>query len=320
MKLIFMGTPDFAVPVLEELIERGHEVGYVVTQPDRAGNRGKITCSPVKEAAVEHGIETLQPERLSKACQEKGKMRAFAPDAIVVVAYGQILNDEILSMPELGCFNVHASLLPRFRGAAPMQHAILSGEEKTGITIMRMDEGLDTGDMVAKEETYIGGKNFKDIHDELSRMGARLMADTLPRIESGESEYTPQNSEEATYAPKLTKADGKIDFGGRAGDLNRQIRAFDPWPGAFCDYKNTKLKIWNAEAVTCEPPVEPSAGRAVCDKVQTGVIVKVNKDGIYVSCGEGMLKITELQLPGKRRMSVSDFIKGNSIEKGDILN
>ena len=156
----------------------------------------------MKKAAVEHGIEMLQPERLSKACQEKGKMRAFAPDAIVVVAYGQILNDEILSMPELGCFNVHASLLPRFRGAAPMQHAILSGEEKTGITIMRMDEGLDTGDMVAKEETYIGGKNFKDIHDELSRMGARLMADTLPRIESSESEYTPQNSEEATYAPK----------------------------------------------------------------------------------------------------------------------
>ena len=311
MKLIFMGTPDFAVPVLEELIKRGHEVGYAVTQPDRAGNRGRITFSSVKKAALVHGITVLQPENLNKAQECKRTINDFAPEAIVVVAYGQILKKEILNAPKYGCFNVHASLLPKFRGAAPMQHAILSGEQKTGITVMRMNEGLDEGDIAAKAETCIGDKNFRDIHDELSEMGAVLMADTLQLLENGEITYAVQDSEAATYAPKITKSDGKIDFGKRAEAVRRQIRAFDPWPGAFCEYKDKKLKIWNGTE---------SWDKATCgEDVSPGEIVAASAQGLYVACGEGTLKITELQLQGKKRMHISNFIRGTKIKTGEIL-
>lgn len=205
MKLIFMGTPDFAVPVLEKLVEEGHDIGYVVTQPDRAGNRGKVTFSPVKKAAVDCGISVLQPENINKALEEKAKMKEFDADAIIVVAYGQILKRDILDMPKVGCFNVHGSLLPKLRGAAPIQQAILQGDKRTGVTIMKMEEGLDSGDMISKAETEIGDKNFKDIHDELSLMGAELMAETLTLIENGQAKYKKQDESIATYAPRIEK-------------------------------------------------------------------------------------------------------------------
>ena len=212
MKLIFMGTPDFAVPTLRKLIEAGHEIGFAVTQPDRARNRKQVTFSPVKQAALEYGIEVLQPERLKDSEEDRRKIRDYRPDAVIVVAYGQILKQDVLDIPRYGCFNVHGSLLPQLRGAAPMQRAILNGLEKTGVTIMRMEQGLDSGDMIAKAETEVDHKNFEQLHDELSVMGADLLAATLPKIESGEAVYTKQKDEEATFAPMLKKQDGKIDF------------------------------------------------------------------------------------------------------------
>lgn len=323
MKLIFMGTPDFAVPILEKLIEAGHNIGYVVTQPDRARNRGKVTFSPVKEAAVKHGIDVLQPENINKSTEDKDKMMSFEADAIIVVAYGQILKRDILDMSRLGCFNVHGSLLPRFRGASPMQQAILQGDKKTGVTIMKMEEGLDSGDMVSKAETEIGDKNFKDIHDELSHMGAELMVEVLPLIDKGSVLYEEQDESLSTYAPRIEKKDGKIDFEQSAFSIQQKIRAFDPWPGAFCKYKEENLKLWRAtslmEEVLKKNEVRTEFKEEEIVNPPCGTVLVANSDGIIVKCGEGVLKIEELQLPGKKRVKVADFIRGHKIEIGMIL-
>ena len=307
MKLIFMGTPDFAVPTLRKLIEAGHEIRFAVTQPDRARNRKQVTFSPVKQAALEYGIEVLQPERLKDSEEDRRKIRDYRPDAVIVVAYGQILKQDVLDIPRYGCFNVHGSLLPQLRGAAPMQRAILNGLEKTGVTIMRMEQGLDSGDMIAKAETEVDHKNFEQLHDELSVMGADLLAATLPKIESGEAVYTKQKDEEATFAPMLKKQDGKIDFSRDPRQIERQIRAFDPWPGAFCTYGEKTLKIWRAECpdARCELP--------------PGTVTSVHSDSIDISCGGKLLRVTELQLPGKRRTAAADFLRGHKILPGDVL-
>lgn len=308
MKLIFMGTPDFAVPVLQALHEAGHEIGYAITQPDRKRNRGKVTFSAVKEAALKLDIPVLQPERLSKADDVKEKMRQYAPDAIIVVAYGQILKQEVLDMPRLGCYNVHGSLLPELRGASPVQHAILQGHEKTGVTIMKMGPGLDDGDMVSKAETPVDHKNFEELFDELSLMGARLLVETLPSIEEGTAVFTPQDASKATSCGVISKQDGLADFGRQPVEIERKIRAFDPWPGVFCHLGESRLKLWKAEL--------PGGSTRKAD----GTVLKACDEGIDVACGGGVLRIVELQMPGKKRMKVSDFLRGHKIEPGTVLN
>ena len=253
MKIIFMGTPDFAVPVLEALIRAGHDICCVLTQPDRRRSRGKITFSPVKQCALDHGLTVYQPDKLKDDTDVKNALAVCRADAAVVVAYGQILKKDVLDMPRLGCFNVHASLLPKYRGAAPMQAAILNGEEETGVTIMKMGVGLDNGDMAAQARTSVGRKNFEQIHDELSAMGAQLLVDTLPLIERGEVVFVKQDDSEATYAPKLTKQDGRIDFGKSPKQIDQQVRAFDPWPGAQLEQINTTLDDYSKrlEYINC---------------------------------------------------------------------
>jgi len=323
MKLIFMGTPDFAVPVLEKLVEERHNIGYVVTQPDRARNRGKVTFSPVKKAAVDCGISVLQPENINKASEEKEKMKEFDADAIIVVAYGQILKRDILDMPKVGCFNVHGSLLPKLRGAAPIQQAILQGDKRTGVTIMKMEEGLDSGDMISKAETEIGDKNFKDIHDELSLMGAELMAETLTLIENGQAKYEKQDESIATYAPRIEKKDGAVDFTKSAFHIQQKIRAFDPWPGAFCRYNGANMKLWKAVALRDNVGDNQDAGvkpeKRTLKKAVPGAVLSADSTGIIVKCGEGYLNIEELQLPGKKRVRAADFIRGHKIEIGKVL-
>ena len=315
MKIVFMGTPDFAVPVLEKLIEDGHDVGIVVTQPDRAGNRGKVIYSPVKQCAVDHDIDVLQPDHISKDEESLSAIKAFAPDVMIVVAYGQILKKNVLDIPKLGIYNVHASLLPKLRGASPIQHAILEGDERAGVTIMKVDEGLDTGDMLISDSVEIGRMNFEELHDALSELGAELMSKALKLIESGDAVFTKQNDEESTYAGMITKQDGRIDFDDPAEAIDRRIRAFDPWPGAFCELDGKTVKIWKAEpAGTFVPGTKGEIGDDA-----PGTILDADPSGIKVKCGSGVLVIKELQLPGKKRTSVKDFLLGHNIEKGTIL-
>ena len=308
MKIVFMGTPDFAVTVLEGILKTEHEVGLVVTQPDKAKNRGKkIQYTPVKEKALAHGIPVLQPEKVRGNEEFLAKLREYRPDIIIVVAYGQILPKEILELPKYGCVNVHASLLPRLRGAAPIQRAIIDGDEETGVTIMQMAEGLDTGDMLLKDSLKIGRMNYSQLHDALAQMGARLIAEALQSIENGQIQPEPQDDSLSTYAKMIFKQDGKIDFSRKPEEVERLIRGFDPWPGAFCDYEDIVMKLWNAEPLK-ENTAEPA-----------GTILSVSNDGIKIACGRGALLVSEIQVPGKKRVMVSDYLKGNRIKEGIVL-
>ncbi len=308
MKIAFMGTPEFAVRVLEELLKTKHEVGLVITQPDKAKNRGKkIQYTPVKEKALEHNIEVLQPERVRGNEEFLTRLREYAPDIIVVVAYGQILPKEVLELPKHGCVNVHASLLPRLRGAAPIQRAIIEGDEETGVTIMQMSEGLDTGDMLARESVKIGDMNYSKLHDTLAEIGAKLMASTLDLIEIGKVSPKPQDDSKSSYANMIFKQEGKIDFTREPEVIERLIRGFDPWPGAFCEYGDIVMKLWKAEPICQDTGKEP------------GTITKVSPKGIEIACGSGTLLVSEIQVPGKKRVAVSEYLKGNRIEEGIIL-
>lgn len=307
MKIIYMGTPDFAVPALEQLAKE-HQVCCVVTQPDAVRDRGKKQkMTPVKEKASELGITVLQPEKIKHNEEFYQALSAFSPDLIVVAAYGQILPKEVLELPKLGCVNIHGSLLPRFRGAAPIQRAILEGEAETGITIMYMEEGLDTGDMLAKRSTPIGRKNGAQLHDELALMGAELLLETIPKLENGQIEAEPQEDAKSTYAPMISKKDGEIDFTKSPEQIERLIRAFDPWPGAFTHYKGQLFKIWEADVL-------PGTNSAV-----PGTITGVSEKGIEISAGGGTLMAKKIQLPGKKRVAAADYLKGNSIETGAVL-
>lgn len=308
MKIVFMGTPDFAAASLQALVEAGHQVGLVVTQPDRAKNRGKkVQFSPVKELAIAHDIQVLQPEKIKDSPQTVEMIKAYRPDIIIVAAYGQIIQKELLELPPLGCVNVHASLLPRLRGASPIQRAILDGEKETGVTIMQMSEGLDTGDMLAQTIVSVGTMNYEALRDRLALLGADLLVEVLPLI--GQRRLVPQaqNDEEATYAGMITKQDGKIDFTKSAEQIERQIRAFDPWPGAFCSYMDQTLKIWQAQVL------EGGEGET------PGKILAVTDEGIDIACGSGILRAQQIQMPGKKRVAVKDFLRGNRIEKDCIL-
>lgn len=308
MKIIFMGTPDFSVPLLSGLAEAGHEIACVVTQPDRAKNRGKrVQFTPVKERASELGIPVMQPERIKGNEVFLEAMKKYQLDIAVVVAYGQLLPKEVLELPRFGCINVHASLLPRLRGASPIQRAIVDGEEKTGVTIMQMAEGLDTGDMLAKVETSVERKNYEELHDELSIMGARLLLETLPLIEAGNITREKQDDNLSTYAGMIYKADGKIDFSKDSKVIDRLIRGFDPWPGAFCSYDDVTIKLWSAEPLDTKSDILP------------GTILRVSGDGFEVACGKGTLLVKEIQIPGKKRVLVKDYLLGHKIEVGKVL-
>lgn len=305
MRVIFMGTPDFAVETLEEIIKAGHEVVLVVSQPDKAVGRSKaLKYTPVKACALEHGIEVYQPERVREAeCIEY--LRGYQPDIIIVEAFGQIIPKAILDMPRFGCVNVHASLLPKYRGAAPIQWAVINGDMVTGVTTMLMNEGLDTGDMIMKKEIIIredetGGSLF----ERLSRVGAKLCVETMAAIEAGTATYTPQNDEEATHTKKIYKELGSIDWTRDAKTIECLIRGLDPWPSAYTRLGNKTLKIWKAKVLDATSDMGP------------GCIVKVEKEGLTVQTGDGMLLLTEIQLEGKKRMSVEAFLNGYQIEPG----
>ena len=308
MRLIYMGTPDFAVPPMEMLTEAGHEIVYVVTQPDAVRDRGKkIKFSPVKEKALEMGIPVLQPSKIKRNEEFAELLRAARPDAAVVSAYGKILPKHILDIPAHGCLNIHGSLLPRFRGAAPIQASIIAGDEETGITIMRMNEGLDTGDMLAKAATPIGRKNCEELHDELALMGGRLIVETLEDIEGAIEKAEKQDDSLATYAPMISKADGHIDFRMAPEEIERRMRAFDPWPGTFAELNGKTYKLWKAEALEDRTDTPP------------GTVAAAGREGLDISAGGRILRITELQAPGKKRMAAADYLRGNSIEIGTVL-
>ncbi len=303
-----MGTPEFAVTVLEGLLNTKHEVGLVATQPDKAKNRGKkIQYTPVKEKALEHNIKVLQPEKVRGNEEFLEELKDYRPDIIVVAAYGQILPKEVLELPKYGCVNVHASLLPRLRGAAPIQRAIIEGDEETGVTIMQMSEGLDTGDMLAKESIKIGTMNYSMLHDALAEIGARLMVHTLDLIEEEKISPEPQDDSKSSYAKMIFKQEGKIDFTRQPEAVERLIRGFDPWPGAFCEYEDMVMKLWKAQPLCENTGKEP------------GTIIEVSARGIKIACGDGTLLVSEIQIPGKKRVAVSEYLKGNQIKEGIIL-
>lgn len=309
MNVIFMGTPDFSVPVLQGLIDaKEHTVTAVVTQPDKVrGRSGKLVSTPVKETALKYDIPVYTPERVKDPAFAE-QLRQIACDVIVVVAFGQILSKEILEFPPYGCINVHASLLPRWRGAAPMQWAILEGDEKTGVTTMLMEEGLDTGDMLLKEETVIGKEDTAEtLHDRMSEMGRTLLLETLSALGAGTLKPEPQKDEESCYAKMLTKELGKIDMNWNAQKLERYIRGLNSWPSAFTKYKGKTLKLWRAEVIAGDTGEAP------------GTVVDVAKDSLTVQTGRDCLRILELQLEGKKRMDTGSFLRGVRIEKGDML-
>ena len=313
MKIIFMGTPDFSVGTLEALIEAGHEIALVVTQPDKPKGRGKaMQFPPVKEAALAHNLEVYQPRRVREPeCVEY--LRKYEPDMIVVVAFGQILPKEILDMPKYCCVNVHASLLPKYRGAAPIQWAVINGEEVTGVTTMRMDEGLDTGDMILKTELKLDAEETGgSLFDRLAEAGAALCVKTLEEIEQGTAVYTPQNHEEATHTTMIRKQLGEIDFTKSAVEIERLIRGLNPWPSAYTKFGEKTLKIWKASVVD-----DGRAGATGTDDgKEAGTVTEVGKNSLLVQTGQGLLALEEVQLEGKKRMDIGSFLRGNAVETG----
>jgi methionyl-tRNA formyltransferase len=318
MKVIFMGTPDFAVGTLKAIIEAGHEVSLVVTQPDKPkGRGGKMAISAVKAAALEYDLPIFQPDRIRKE-ENIAYLKQYEADVIVVVAFGQILPKEILDMPKYGCVNVHASLLPKYRGAAPIQWAVINGEKVSGVTTMHMDEGLDTGAMLLQEEVELaedetGGSLF----DRLSEVGAKLLIKTLEGLEEGSIKETPQDHEQATHTTIIKKSLGEIDFTKPAAEIECLIRGLNPWPSAFTHYNGKLLKIWKAEVISDEEAKEQFA--ADLSKAEPGEIAKITKHDLLVKTGQGALSIKELQLEGKKRMDIDAFLRGVQIKEGEKL-
>lgn len=302
MKIVYMGTPDFAVPTLESLVKGGHDVIAAVTQPDKPKGRGKaVLMTPVKEKALEYGIPVYQPVK-ARDPEFVELLKGMEPDAIVVVAFGQLLPKEILDIPKYGCVNVHASLLPKYRGAAPIQWAVIDGEEKSGVTTMLMDEGLDTGDMLEKVEYVLDAKETGgSLFDKLSTMGGELILSTLEKLENGTITRTPQGETTTSYAKMLKKSMGEIDWTMDAVKIERLIRGLNPWPSAYSTLKGKTVKIWAAEVVEGETTGNP--GR-----------VTVTKDKLLVETGKDILSVTELQLEGKKRMDTAAFLRGFAVE------
>lgn len=305
MNVIFAGTPAFAVPTLEHLLASAHDVVAVYTQPDRPAGRGrKLTPSPVKQYALQHAIAVEQPLNF-KADSALATLKQYQAEVMIVVAYGLLLPESVLHAFQYGCINVHASLLPRWRGAAPIQRAIIAGDEQTGISIMQMDKGLDTGAVFSTQTCPITAEETAtSLHDKLSAMGAPLLVDTLNGIANKTLSATPQNNDQACYAKKLEKTEAKINWHDSAQQIHRYIRGFNPWPVAFCHYQNQVVRIWQATPISEQQT--PSAS-----DLPAGKIMQLDKQGIVVNCGTGQLRITHLQFPGGKPLSVSDILNGN---------
>ncbi|MGL5650809.1 MAG: methionyl-tRNA formyltransferase [Paraclostridium sp.] len=308
MKIVFMGTPEFAVPCLQKIIDEGHEVVAVVTQPDKPKGRGKkLAMPPVKELALEYDIPVYQP---LKAREESfvDTLKEIKPELIVVVAFGQILPKSILDIPKYGCVNVHASLLPRYRGAAPLNWVIINGEEKTGVTTMYMDEGLDTGDMILKSEILLDDEiTAGELHDKMMIDGAEVLKETIDLIEKGEAPREKQSNEDTCYSPIMNKSLGNIDWNKSAIDIHNLVRGINPWPSAYTTYEGQTMKIWKTKVIDKNSDKEP------------GTIISVDKEGINVSTSKGIVQIKEIQISGKKRMEVPEYIKGNNINTDIIL-
>ena len=310
MRIVYMGTPDFAVKPLHALAETDYEVVGVVTQPDKPKGRGKTMLpTPVKEEALKHGFTVYQPVKVRDP-EFLQILKELAPDIIVVAAFGQIIPKSILELPEYGCINIHASLLPKYRGAAPIQQAVIDGEKESGVTIMKMGTGLDTGDMIsraviplASDET--GGSLF----DKLADAGAKLLVETLPHIFDGTAVYEKQPEESPTpYAGMITKQMGLLNFERPAEELERLVRGLNPWPSAFTFWNGKTLKVWESSVVKVE--------EALVEKEKPGTVVKTDKNGIYVACGKDILMLSQVQLEGKKRMDADAFLRGCHIEAG----
>ena len=326
MNLVFAGTPEFAVPALKALLDAGHAILAVYTQPDRPAGRGrKLGMSSVKEFALEHGLRVHQPVTLrppgmagvpetqeqfsGKSDSEAETLRALKPDALIVIAYGLILPKSILSIPRYGCINVHASLLPRWRGAAPIQRAIEAGDAKTGVTIMQMDEGLDTGAMLALAEIPLGADdNAATLHDQLAELGGRLLVDTLAQLARGTIIPQAQDNARATYAAKLKKDEARLDWNTDAELLARRIRAFNPWPVAHTTLAGQTLRLWHAYAEARAPSGYPP-----------GTVLTADADGVRVQCATGVLRITRLQLEGGKVLEAHAFLNGRPLPAGTRL-
>ena len=310
MKIIFAGTPSFAAIALEALLKQKHEIVAVLTQPDRPAGRGMhLMPSPVKSVALQHGITVLQPPSL-KSAEVQNQLALFQADVMVVAAYGLILPLAVLQMPRLGCLNIHASLLPRWRGAAPIQRAILAGDTETGITIMQMDEGLDTGAILLKKSCPILLQdNAKSLHDKLATLGAEAIAEALEKIGLGNLKGIAQDTTQATYAAKIVKAEANLDWAKSAKQLQRAIRAYNPVPGAYSSLEGTIIKIWQAN----EAEFNISGG----EKAEPGTVLMVNKRSILVACGEGVLQLEVLQRPNGKPLPAEQFMQGFLVKAGD---
>ena len=306
MRVVFAGTPEFAATALQAVLAAGHDVPLVLTQPDRPAGRGMaMQASAVKQLALKQGMPLYQPSSL-KSGELRQPILEAKPDLMVVAAYGLILPQAALDIPRLGCVNIHASLLPRWRGAAPIQRAILAGDSETGVTIMRMEAGLDTGPMLLRESLAIAeGDTAATLHDKLAELGARLIVEALPRLERGELAGEIQPSDGVSYAPKLEKAEAALDWRRPAVELDRAVRAFNPFPGAFGQVDGQVIKVWRAERVS---------GQGV-----PGIMLAAGADGIVVACGEGALCLTELQKPGGKRLAAADFLHGFPLKPGQRL-
>jgi len=310
MRIVFMGTPDFAVPSLEKLAETGHEIVGVFTQPDRPKGRGnKLTPSPVKIRAMEYGIPVFQPERIRRDGVED--LKKLKPELCVTAAFGQILSQEILDIPPMGNINVHASLLPRHRGSAPIAWAILQGDSTAGVTTMMMDRGIDTGDMLLRAETEIGEtETCGELTERLSRIGSELLAETLSSLEAGTLRRIPQDESKMTYDPMLNREMGEVDFRRPAALVRGQINGLNPWPCAGVNWQGERLKLLRASAAETEATAGSRPGE---------VLVSSPKDGLILACGDGAVRVLELQAPGGKKMRAEDFLRGHGIPVGTIL-
>lgn len=307
LRVAFAGTPEFAAQALAAIIAAGYKVPLVLTQPDRPAGRGmKLIASPVKRMALKHGIAVDQPQRL-RSDEQRAALVACAPDVLVVAAYGLILPRAVLETPPLGCINIHASLLPRWRGAAPIHRAIEAGDVQTGITIMQMDEGLDTGAMLMREAVPIDAADTTaTLHDRLAVLGATMIVSALKQLARGTLSVTPQPADGVTYANKIVKAEAVIDWRRPAVEIERAVRAFNPFPAALGNFGGVALKIWRVRLLQDQGGVP-------------GTVLAAGPDGVVVACGEGALALLELQKPGSKRLAVAEFLKGFTLEQGDCF-
>ncbi|HEY6330965.1 MAG TPA: methionyl-tRNA formyltransferase [Blastocatellia bacterium] len=328
MRLIFMGTPEFAVPSLQRLVDEGHEVAAVFTQPDKPAGRGKIVQQPpVKLTASAHSIPCYQPAKIKTNEEVRAIFTEIAPDACAVAAYGKILPPWLLEIPRLGCINVHASLLPKYRGAAPINWAIANGETVTGISIMQMDAGMDTGPIWAQRSTKIGtDETAPELSSRLSQLGADLLAETLPVIGTGDASPYTQDNNDASYSPILKKEDGLIDWGFPAKKIADRVRAFQPWPGSYTLFRGSRLVIWTARVPESKRIPNVSVGRdslrALTERqvLPPASILATDKAGFDVMCGDGTwLRVEELQIEGKKRVTAIDFLNGTRLSTGDRI-